>query len=57
MICVHVVAVKNTRIAAVAINKTTALKYILELINVLLEDLKITIADMGKKLEQMGTSL
>jgi hypothetical protein len=34
-----------------------ALKYILELINVLLEDLKITIADMGKKLEQMGTSL
>jgi hypothetical protein len=34
-----------------------ALKYILELINVLLEDLKITIVDMGKKLEQMGTSL
>ncbi|SEJ87435.1 hypothetical protein SAMN05660742_12116 [Propionispira arboris] len=28
MICVHVAAGKNTRIAAVAINKQTALKYI-----------------------------
>ena len=57
MICVHVAAGKNTRIAAVAINKWPPLNIFLELINVLLEDLKITIADMGKKLEQMGTSL